>query len=198
MRRLSLAAVLAAAAFALAACGGGDDENDTNSSAAGNGVDRAFVADMIPHHESAIEMAKIAQKRGESEFVKNLADDIIRTQSAEITTLRSEDEQLASDGVEKGDLGMGHMKSMDMDPSMLETADPFDEEFMSMMIDHHEDAIDMAKVELEKGGDPELKALAQDIIDAQTREIGEMREQLGESGGSSTGEGDGMDGMDGM
>ena len=194
MRRISLAAVLAAAAFALAACGG-DDENDTDSSAGGNGVDRAFVADMIPHHESAIEMAKIAQKRGKSEFVKNLADDIIRTQSAEITTLRSEDEQLASDGVEKGDLGMGDMKSMDMDMSMLETADPFDEEFMRMMIDHHQDAVDMANVELEKGGDPELKALAQDVIDAQTREIDEMREQLGEGGGSSTGEDHEMEGM---
>jgi uncharacterized protein (DUF305 family) len=44
--------------------------------------DRAFVAAMIPHHESAVEMAEIAQ-RGESEFVKRLAGDIIRTQNAE-------------------------------------------------------------------------------------------------------------------
>ena len=37
----------------------------------------------------------------------------------------------------------------------------------------------MAKVELEKGQDPELRTLAQQIIDAQQREIVAMREQLG-------------------
>jgi uncharacterized protein (DUF305 family) len=183
MNRMILVALLLVGAFAVAACGD-DDENGSSGGGKGNGVDRAFVADMIPHHESAVEMAKIAQKRGESDFVKNLADDIVRTQSEEIRTLRSEDEQLDIAGVEKGDLGVeAHMKGMDGDASELETAKPFDEAFINMMIPHHEGAVEMAKAELARGADPELQALAQDIIDAQQREIDEMRQHLEESGG---------------
>jgi uncharacterized protein (DUF305 family) len=48
-----------------------------------------------------------------------------------------------------------------------------------MMIVHHEGALDMAKVEFEKGQDPELRTLAQQISDAREREIVAMREQLG-------------------
>lgn len=186
MTRMILLALLAAGALAFASCGGDDDDGSSGGGAKANGVDRAFVADMIPHHESAVEMAKIAQKRGESEFVKNLAADIIRTQNEEIHTLRSRDEQLEIAGVEKGDLGVeAHMKGMEDDPAELKTAKPFDEAFIDMMIPHHEGAIDMARAELARGADKELQALAQDIIDAQTREIEEMREHVGESGSES-------------
>jgi len=179
----TLSALTAAGALAVAGCGDDDSSTTPASEAAGNGVDRAFVADMIPHHESAIEMAKIAQKRGTSMFVKDLADDIVDTQSDEISTLRGEDEALETAGVKSGSLGVpDHMTGMDDDPAELETADPFDKAFIEMMVPHHEGAIEMAKAELAKGADPELKALAQDIIDAQQREITAMREHLGEDG----------------
>jgi uncharacterized protein (DUF305 family) len=57
------------------------------------------------------------------------------------------------------------------------TGDP-DKDFVMMMMAHHQGAIDMAKVELEYGKDPTLRALAEAIIEAQAKEIEEMKEWL--------------------
>lgn len=182
--------VAVAAGLTLAVAGCGSEESESTSSAGGNGIDRAFAAQMIPHHESAIQMAEIAQNRGKTAFVKGLADDIVRTQSDEIDTLRAQDAELERAGVKPGDLGMDEdMMGMNEDPAMLEDANPFDARFIDMMIPHHQGAVEMAKVERDKGADPELKSLAQDIIDAQEREISEMRKHV-------AGGGDSIDDMD--
>ena len=168
--RKLLPAAVAAGALLLAACGGQD--------VAGNGADRAFAADMVPHHASAVDMAEVALDRGESAFVRRLARDVIRSQTAEIETLRREDAELAEAGVDRGDLGVpAHMMGMDMDMRALQTAEPFDRRFMEMMTVHHQGAIAMARAELERGEDPELQALARSIIAEQERETRAMRAQ---------------------
>jgi uncharacterized protein (DUF305 family) len=68
--------------------------------------------------------------------------------------------------------GMAQMqRSMATTP---ETGDA-DRDFVAMMIPHHHGAVSMAQAELRYGHDPELRVLAQDIIAAQKREIGQMR-----------------------
>ena len=153
----------------LAACGG-------DGSKSGNATDRAFAAEMVPHHQSAVEMAKAARTRAQSPEVRELAASIERTQAQEIATLRKAEARLKADGVEKGKLGLAsHEMGMGHDQGMLETAKPFDPAFVKMMVPHHEGAIRMARIELEKGSDPELKTLAREIVAAQEREIALMR-----------------------
>jgi uncharacterized protein (DUF305 family) len=169
---------LAAGVLLIAGCGD-DNKADSNSAASANPVDRAFVREMIPHHESAVQMAQIAQRRGSSAFVKRLADGIVRTQTAEISTLRAADRRLKAAGVSVGSLGVPeHMMGMDDDPASLKSAKRFDRAFLTMMIPHHEGAIEMADAERKKGKDPKLKTLAQKIITAQRREIAEMHKHL--------------------
>lgn len=188
--RKILPALAVAGGLLVAGCGDSDSSSDSSSAAAGNPVDRAFVADMIPHHESAVQMAQIAQRRGTSEFVKKLADDIVTTQNAEIATMRAADQRLQAAGVSKGSLGVPeHMMGMDHDPATLKTATSFDRAFVQMMIPHHEGAVTMSEAEIAKGKDPELKRLAENIITSQQREITQMRAHLGENGSAGEHEG---------
>ena len=178
-RALFLATQLAVGlllAGALAACGSDDSSSgSSDQNTAGNGIDRAFVADMIPHHESAVEMAKLAERRGQSTFVRELAGDIISSQNSEITTMKAIASRLDSAGVKPKSLGIAeHQMGMEGDMSELETAEPFDRAFIDMMIPHHQGAIRMAGVELAKGSNSKAKQLATQIIAAQAREIRAM------------------------
>ena len=173
-RKPQLLALLMLAAIAVAVSACGDDEG-SGSGASANGVDRAFVAEMIPHHESAVEMAEMAEEKAQHGEVKKLANAIVDAQNAEIETMNGLAKEMDDEGVKKGDLGMA-MDDMGMsgDMSMLEDAKPFDREFIDMMIPHHQSAIRMAQMQLDKGKDPETKKLAQAIVDSQAKEIDEM------------------------
>jgi uncharacterized protein (DUF305 family) len=130
---------------------------------------------MVPHHESAVEMAEIARSAAGAPEIKRLAAQIIRTQNAEIQTLKGVAAELEAGGVEPGDLGVPEDEmGMSHDSSMLETATPFDREFIDMMIPHHQGAIRMAQVELAEGENAQVKRLAEAIVDAQAKEIDEM------------------------
>ena len=61
---------------------------DMNIRWSGN-ADRDFAAAMIPHHQGAIEMARIQLRHGTDPEMRRLAEEIIRTQDAEIAELRA-------------------------------------------------------------------------------------------------------------
>jgi uncharacterized protein (DUF305 family) len=177
--------VLGAGALALAACG--EDENaaapgpDATKApteapkVSGNGIDRGFVTEMVPHHRSAVEMAELAQQYAERPQILRLARAIITAQETEIEQMRGLDRRLADAGIERRGLGMdAHAMGVHMDPALLRGAQPFDRAFLDMMIPHHEGAIRMAQRQLARGRNRAVRRLARAIVRAQTKEINRM------------------------
>jgi uncharacterized protein (DUF305 family) len=142
----------------------------------GNGIDRSYVEEMIPHHVAAVEMAQLAHASGQAPYIHGLAQSIITSQNAEIARMRKIAAKLrvaripvVSLGLTKAQMGMDH------DMSHLVGADPFDIHFVDMMIPHHQGAITMSRVLFNKGVGKATRQLAEQITVAQTREIEQMR-----------------------
>jgi uncharacterized protein (DUF305 family) len=68
-----------------------------------------------------------------------------------------------------------HHPSAQVTPSQQGMMGEFDQHFITMMIPHHQQAVEMANLALTRAKHPEIKNLAQGIKTAQTREIQQMR-----------------------
>lgn len=55
----------------------------------GDDFDKAFMEQMIIHHQGAIDMAKLAQANAKHDEIKNLANDILSAQSKEIDEMQT-------------------------------------------------------------------------------------------------------------
>ena len=177
MRRILLAL---AAAVLLTACNqGGQDEDAGPTTAAPNDADVTFTQNMIPHHQQAIEMAKLVDAHTKQPELRSLADRITASQGQEITLmqgwLQTWGKPATPEGTDHGAMQMpGMMSEADMGQLRLSSHEDFDLAFVDMMAAHHEGAIEMATTELRDGSLPEVKRLAQQIIDAQQAEIGKF------------------------
>jgi uncharacterized protein (DUF305 family) len=214
MRRFALSVAALLTAFTLAGCGSTSAPTAapnapgpmmTTPAADGdhNQADVMFSRMMIPHHEDAIEMAKLAQTRSDDPDVRALAAQIQAAQQPEIDQMRG---WLASWGVptmpasrgpdRRGPAGMpgGPSAGMPGGPSagmpggMMNRADmarleglsgtAFDREFLTLMTAHHWTAITMAQAVQADGRHEPTKILAANIIRSQTAEINQMAELL--------------------
>ncbi len=146
-----------------------------------NDPDTAFAKGMLGHHRGAIDMAKIQLKYGTDEAMRQLAQDIITAQQAEIDILNkwlASHPDAPKPKPNTTAMQQAYAKSMeDMHGDMtLGIADPMpDMAFARGMLPHHIGAVDMAKVQLEYGTDEEMRQLAQTIIDTQQAEIDVMQ-----------------------
>ena len=157
-----------------------------------NQADITFATDMIEHHTQAVSMSKLAAEHASSPQVKDLAARIEAAQQPEIDQMRGflrawnapvpDTNDSGMSGMNHGDMSENNMPGM-MSGQQMQQLDQasgaaFDTMFLRMMIGHHQGAVTMSKTELAEGENPDAKALAQNIIDAQQREITAMQTLL--------------------
>jgi uncharacterized protein (DUF305 family) len=138
---------------------------------------------MIPHHQQAIDMAKLASTRAGSQQVKDLAGRIEKAQDPEIETMTT---WLMDWGqpVPPRDGGGGHgqhagmMSEQEMKDLMATSGRTFDRMFLEMMIRHHQGAIQMSTDQQRDGQHPEATKLAQKIAADQAAEVTQMQDLL--------------------
>ncbi len=144
-----------------------------------------FVQGMMPHHQGAIDMAKVALQYGKDPDIKKLAEGVIKAQENEIGFMK---EWLAKSNVAalptvpaSLEINKKAMETMMKNMTATYTGNA-DVDFVKGMIPHHQGAIDMAKAALQFVKDPALLKLAQDIVSAQEGEITFMTDWLKKNG----------------
>lgn len=182
----SILRIVTAAAIAtvlLSGCGAISDRFGSAHMGAStaNAADVMFAQMMIPHHEQAVEMAQLAATRSSDAEVLDLAARIAAAQQPEIDLMKS---WLTTWGVAEMSDHSGHdmagmMSGDDLTALAATNGTAFDKAFLAMMIAHHEGALTMVEPVLDSQ-DPAVRTLAAAIVDAQTREIAEMRSMLAE------------------
>ena len=140
----------------------------------GKAFDRAFLSMMIPHHQAALDMARAVLPVSKDVQVKTWAAAIIKSQQAEIGTMTALLKPLSGSDPRMAAM-MNVMKGMGQ---MVKSAKNPDIAFVQGMLPHHDSAIDMAKVALQRSSDPKVLSIAQDIVLAQAREMYDFRTWL--------------------
>ena len=167
---------LATAVFAHDPNGKLDPMNASLQPLKGAEFEANFLQQMIQHHRSGIEMAKLVVDHTQRAELRQLAEKIISAQDQEIKQMtkwltdwyKTSPKEVAN---EKAD------KEMKMHMSMLSAkkdAD-FDKAFLEMMPKHHHMAVEMAEQAENKSTHPELKELAAKIAKDQQNEIKQMK-----------------------
>ena len=149
-------------------------------------ADVAFMQGMILHHQQAVDMALLVKDRTNTEEIVAIAGRIESSQADEIAFMKSwlaeRGEPAEMPGMAGHAAHMHHMMAGMASPEQMAAlaeagATEFDRQFLTLMIAHHEGAIDMVEELLRQPGsaaDPVLFQFIGDIESEQTGEIERM------------------------
>jgi uncharacterized protein (DUF305 family) len=191
---LSLAII---ATLSMAGCASGTNSSLEEPSVTANAAEQVgysqpdlmFAQMMIPHHEQALEMSIIALEVSKNNDVLAIAQGIFDGQDTEIqqmkswlssSSAKSAAEQMDHEAMGHGSGQMAGMASYEQIDQLAELATPeFDKLFLTLMIAHHEGALEMVSL-IEDSRNAEARTLAKEIVMTQKQEISKMKELLKE------------------
>jgi uncharacterized protein (DUF305 family) len=149
----------------------------------GEAYDEAYIADMLAHHEGAINMAEMVSAGTKRQELIDLAQAIMQAQTQEVMKMQTWQQEwgytktMGGHGSHSGTAnGMaGDMMMMGDELKDLKD-DEFDKKFLSLMIEHHQQAVDMSMYADVNASHQEIRDLAKAVITAQEAEITQMKQ----------------------
>jgi len=134
--------------------------------------DLQFIDAMVVHHQAAIDMSMPADTNAMRPELRDFARKVVEDQSREIELMKGWRRQwypgkpqvpttMVMPGMRTS------MKGMESDNMMALKGAEYDRMYVDMMMPHHEGAVELAREALAKSQRPEIRELAQRIIDAQ-------------------------------
>jgi len=142
--------------------------------------DLRFLDEMIVHHEMAIMMVQMMISQSTHPELRDLGQRIITGQQQQIDQMTAWRQQWYPNAAPFNSM-MGGMMTRGTTGMMgrgMMQGDFADRMFLTMMIPHHQRAIDMSNDARTNAQHPDLKGLAKDIIAVQSAEITEMHGYL--------------------
>jgi len=149
-------------------------------------ADVTFMQHMIVHHSQAVEMAVLVKERTNTEEIVAIAGRIESSQADEIAFMKEwlaergepvEDPMMKGHGAHMHHMMAGMASPEDMTALAAAKGVEFDRQFLTLMIAHHEGAVEMVEELLGQPGtaaDPILYRFTGDIENEQTGEIERM------------------------
>jgi uncharacterized protein (DUF305 family) len=139
--------------------------------------DHHFAMMMIMHHEGAINMANVVLKEGTDAIIRKMATRIIQKQPTEINEFKA-----FLSGHLTGAVNLEFnmkmemiMESMDKNTGLQVVNGNIDHDFATLMISHHQGAMEMADLIIQYGHDPYMMNLAREIRDEQEIEMAQFQ-----------------------
>lgn len=165
----------------------------TNAAPGDASPEAGFGRDMAAHHAQAVDMATMLRENSDDEEMRQIALDMMLTQQAQIGQMQGwlNVWELPMAGAQPPMAWMGMPTTGPM-PGMASPGDlnrlrtlkgvEADGLFLSLMIPHHRGGVLMAQAILQRSQHPEVRALAESIINAQESEIALMQGLLQSKG----------------
>jgi uncharacterized protein (DUF305 family) len=138
--------------------------------------DREYLTEMIGHHRMAVEMSEMAIDKATHPELKQAAETIIKTQTAEIKQMRTWLRKWY--GKHHVSTEHGHEDMAAMDELDEATGAEFEIRFLALMTVHHTQAVVRSELALDRARHPQVRKLAKAIIKAQNSEIKQFRDWL--------------------
>ncbi len=136
--------------------------------------EEAFVVNMIPHHQEAVDTARLVLAKGESAELRKLAQAIITAQEKEIAMMQKWLKDWKYSTVTPT------YQNMMGDGTQL-SGKALDTWFLRGMIMHHTGAVQMAESLLKLNTRKEVSDFAREVLRVQSEEITQMKLMLGEN-----------------